>query len=87
MGFQEAKETTSIDGHRVDLSKLIAAAGEYRVHASNHNALGQSPGPGLSAAYGYGLLLRGFSKGTHTIHTLMSFGASRWDITFAVQAG
>jgi len=87
MGFKGVKETTTIDGNPVDVSKLIAATGAYRVHASKNNMLGQSPGHGLSAAYGYALLIDGFSKGTHTIHTIASVGTLRWDITYTVQAG
>jgi hypothetical protein len=86
MGFKGAKETTTIDGHPADVSKLIAATVAYRVHASKNNMLGQSPGQGLSAAYGYALLLDGLSKGTHTIHTVMSVGNFRWDVTFTVHA-
>ena len=82
--FEGAHETTTIDGKSVDVYKLIAATGAYHIHAAHNNILGLPPGNGRSAAYGYGLLLTGFAKGSHTIHTLASIGTSAWNITFTV---
>jgi hypothetical protein len=44
-----------------------AATGLYPVHAATPNFLGATKLSGQSAAYGYGLLLNGFAKGTHTV--------------------
>ncbi len=84
-GFQgPPQETTTVDGRSVDLGKLIAGTGVYPVHVSEKNIVNAKPGSGRSAAYGYGLLLSGFSNGTHTIHSVVNLGTSHWDITFTV---
>jgi hypothetical protein len=83
--FKGAQATTTLDGHPVNIQKkLVAATGVYPVHAPKNNILGVPPGTGRSAAYGYGLLLAGFSKGTHTLHSVWSIATSKWDITFTV---
>jgi hypothetical protein len=84
--FKGAMETTTVDGHAVNVSKLVAATGVYPVRVPKHNIVGTPPGKGRSAAYGYGLLLTGLAKGTHTIHTVASVGTSKWDVTFTVHA-
>jgi hypothetical protein len=57
----------------VDVHKLIAATEVYPVHVPKKNILNShKASSGRSAAYGYGLLLTGLSKGTHTIHNLWS---------------
>jgi hypothetical protein len=82
--FDGAKDATTIDGHPVNVNKLVAATGAYAVQSPKNNPFGIPPGKGRSAAYGFGLLLTGFAKGTHIIHTLWSVGSSKWDITFTV---
>ena len=82
--FAVAVETTTIDGHSVNVDKLVAATGAYAVHSTKKNPFGIAPGKGRSAAYGFGLLLTGFAKGTHVIHTLARIGTEKWDITFTV---
>jgi hypothetical protein len=63
--------TTTIDGHVVDVLKLVAATGVYPVHVPKNNLLGTNkPGNGRSAAYGPGLLLKGLAKGVHVIHSV-----------------
>ena len=79
-----AKDTTTVDGQSVNVDTLVAATGEYAVHVPKNNPFGISPGKGRSAAYGFGLLLTGFAKGTHIIHTLWGIGTEKWDITFTV---
>jgi hypothetical protein len=82
--FKGVTETTTIDGHSVNVSKLVAATGVYPVYLAKHNDFGIPPGKGRSAAYGFGLLLTGFAKGIHIIHTVASVGTVKWDVTFTV---
>jgi hypothetical protein len=83
-GFQGARDTTTIDGHSVNVDRLVAATGAYAVHVPQNNPFGLAPGKGRSAAHGFGLLLTGFAKGTHVIHTRWGIATSKWDITFTV---
>jgi hypothetical protein len=53
----------TLDGQTVDLHALNAATGEFFVA----KVVGQPAPTARSAAYGPGILLRGLSKGTHTI--------------------
>jgi hypothetical protein len=85
-GFKGARVTTTVDGHPVEANTLNAATGVYPVHVPKKNIFNAKPGSGQSAAYGSGLLLTGFSKGSHTIHSLWSVGSAKWDITFTVHA-
>jgi hypothetical protein len=85
-GFRDVHQTTTIDGRPVNARKRVAASGAYPVHAAHNNILGLPAGDGRSAAYGYGLLLTGFAKGTHTIHLRARLGSAKWDITFTVRA-
>jgi hypothetical protein len=82
--FKGAKDTATIDGHSVNVDNLVAATSAYAVHAPKNNPYGIAPGAGRSAADGFGLLLTGFARGTHVIHTLWSIGTSKWDIGFTV---
>jgi hypothetical protein len=79
-------ESTTVDGQSVDVSKSLKATRPFDVHLAPNNILGLPPGDGRSAAYGYGLVLTGFSEGTHIIHTVGSFGTLTWDITWTVLA-
>jgi hypothetical protein len=63
-------QATTIDGHSVDVSKLVAATGVYRVHNAKGNFVTSTNRSGRSAAYGWGLLLTGLAKGTHVIHSV-----------------
>jgi hypothetical protein len=84
--FRGVHQATTIDDRPVNATKLVAASGAYPVHAAHNNILGLPAGNGRSAAYGYGLLVTGFAKGTHTIHLRASVGSARWDITYTVRA-
>jgi hypothetical protein len=81
--------TTTIDGHVVDVLKLVAATGVYRVHMPKNNVLGTNqPGNGRSAAYGPGLLLTGLAKGTHVIHSVATVSQpvnAKWVYTWTVR--
>jgi hypothetical protein len=79
-------QTTTIDGRPVNAPKLVAASGAYPAHAAHKNILALPAGNGRSAAYGYGLLLTGFAKDTHTIHLRAGVGGAKWDITYTVRA-
>jgi len=61
----------TVDGKAVNLEALVAATGGFPVHAVPGNVLGLPAGNGRAAADGIGLLLTGFSKGTHTIHYIV----------------
>jgi hypothetical protein len=54
--------SATLDGHPVNLPPLVTATGVFFVPKS-------MGGPARAAAYGLGVLLRGLSKGTHTIQT------------------
>jgi hypothetical protein len=83
--FKGAKDTATVDGRSVNVTKLIATTGVYPVHVPKNNINGSGKaGKGRSAAHGYGLLVTGFSKGTHVIHALLSIGTSRWDTTWTL---
>ena len=62
--------SATVDGQVVDVKALVTATGAFPVHAVAGNVLGVSAGNGRAAAYGIGLLLSGFSRGTHTIHCI-----------------
>lgn len=83
-GFQGGRETTTINGHGVDISKLVAASPAYSIRVPKNNILGLPQGKGRSAAYGHGLLLLPIPKGTHIIHTVAHAGPATWDVTFTV---
>jgi hypothetical protein len=79
-------QTTTIDGHSVDVPKLVAATGVFRVHNAKGNFVA-SNGSGRSAAYGWGLLLSGLAKGTHVIHSIAKITqpvSARWGYTWTV---
>jgi hypothetical protein len=72
-GFQRlnGRGSATVDGSPVsDYRELISASRTFDFVLPDPNQLGLPPGPGMLAAYGEGLLLQGFSPGTHTIiHT------------------
>lgn len=57
--------SATLDGHTVNLQALVVSSGEFFVP----KVVGQSASTARSAAYGPGILLRGLSKGTHTIRS------------------
>lgn len=82
--FAGAKQKTTFDGLSVKINDLISATRAFHVRAARDNILGLTPGDGRSAAYGFGLLLRGLDRGTHVIHTEASIGTASWSITFTL---
>jgi hypothetical protein len=84
--FKGAKATGTVDRQSVNLNKLIATTGVYPVRIPKNSAFGLPPGKGRSAAHGFGLLLTGFPKGTHIIHSRASIGGSKFDTTYTVHA-
>ena len=80
-------QTATIDGHSVDVSKLIAATSVYRVHNAKGNFVTSTNRAGRSAAYGWGLLLTGLPKGRHVIHSVAKITqpvSARWAYTWTV---
>jgi hypothetical protein len=66
--FKGATGSTTVDGHRVSrINRFLAASGVYSINLNKSNFYGYKARHGRSAAYGYGVLLRGLSKGTHTV--------------------
>ncbi len=84
--FAGATQRTAVDDHPVE-QELVTATRPYHVRAAPGNILSLGPGDGRSAAYGFGLLLTGFEKGTHVIHIEAALGTSKWNITFIVHVG
>jgi len=82
--FKGARDTTSIDGHPVNVGRLVTASSAFAVEVPRRSPYGFTAGAGRSAAYGFGLLLTGFAPGTHQIHTRWAIGAAKWNITFTV---
>jgi hypothetical protein len=72
--LKHASYSESLDGHAIDLHKLMTATGEFFV--PKVNLPGPVPPTAHSAAYGPGLLLRGLRKGTHTLHDTSVLGNS-----------
>ncbi len=85
--FAGAKDSTTLDGRSVNVDRLIAATGAYGVDSPKNNPLGLPSGMGRSAAYGFGLLLTKFSRGTHSIRSLWAIGTSHWDVSFTLHVG
>jgi hypothetical protein len=84
--FRGVHQTTTIGGRPLDPRNLLASTGAYPVQAAHKNILGLPAGNGRAAAHGYGLMLTGLAKGSHTIRTRASIGSATWDITFNVRA-
>jgi hypothetical protein len=83
--FKGARNTATVDGRPVNVTKLVATTRVYRVHLPKKNIFGSNKaGKGRSAAHGYGLLLTGLSRGTHVIHAVFKSGSTKWDITWSV---
>lgn len=84
--LQGGRERTTLDGDAVAVSKLMTASPVYRLHLSRKNIFGATQRRGRSAAYGYGLLLRSLSRGTHRIHVAASIDSAKFDIAWTVHA-
>jgi hypothetical protein len=88
-GFVGATGTAAVDGHPVtNYTELISRTRVFTIHLPSHNIIDSKEHTGQSAAYGEGLLLRGFAAGTHIIHTTsvvpMAFSA---EVTYTVHVG
>lgn len=67
-GFKGLSGTATIDGAPVaNYRSLIAATTVLHFHLAKQNPFKLKPTSATSAAYGEGLLLRGFAAGTHTV--------------------
>ena len=75
--------SATVDGQPVNVKALVTATAPFPVHAVAGNPLGAPAGNGRAAAYGIGLLLTGFSKGTHTIHCIVN-GEGGENLTYTV---
>jgi hypothetical protein len=81
-------QTATIDGHSVDVSKLVAATGAFSVHNAKGNFVKSTKQLGRSAAYGWGLLVTGLAKGTHVIHSVARITqpvSAKWAYTWTVK--
>jgi hypothetical protein len=80
-GMKGVVARATIDGHRItNFAKLITATGAYRIRISKHRFPGITARHGRDAAYGYGLLVIGLTKGTHTLHHESSFGTTTFTL-------
>jgi hypothetical protein len=82
--FKGAKQSFTVDGHSVNVSKLLTLTAAFPVDIPKNPLFPLPPGKGRSAAYGPGLLLTGFSQGTHSITGVTNLGTSRWKVTWTV---
>ncbi|HWC35436.1 MAG TPA: hypothetical protein VG650_11500 [Mycobacteriales bacterium] len=67
--FRDATGSTTVDGRTIsDVGRFTAGSGDYSINLSaGHNYYGYKRLHGRSAAYGYGVLLRGLASGNHTV--------------------
>jgi hypothetical protein len=66
--FTNATGTTKVDGQTLaHPNRYLAASHAYAINLHKSNYFGYKKLHGRSAAYGYGVLLRGLSAGTHKI--------------------
>jgi hypothetical protein len=66
--FSNATGSTTVDGHKLaHPDRYIAASGVYAINLHKSNFYGYPKRHGRSAAYGYGVLLRGLAAGTHKV--------------------
>lgn len=85
-GAAPQQQSMTVDGHHINLKKLVTATGAFPVQiVSEKNVFNIPPTSARSAAYGSGLLLTGLSKGTHIIHRTYTVSGRRWDNTYTVQ--
>jgi hypothetical protein len=63
-----AVASESLDGHVVaNFARFLTATGVFKVHVPKNRFPGITSRTPRSAAYGYGLLVTGLTKGTHTL--------------------
>jgi hypothetical protein len=75
-GFQSlnGRGSATVDGSPVaDFAALTSASPPFNVVVPDPNQFGLTPGPGITARYGEGVLLQGFSPGTHTVIITAAF--------------
>jgi hypothetical protein len=66
--FANATGTTTVDGRKLaHPDRYLAASPVYAVNPPKSNYFGYKKRHGRSAAYGYGVLLRGLAAGTHKV--------------------
>ncbi|HVV77659.1 MAG TPA: hypothetical protein VHC43_16690 [Mycobacteriales bacterium] len=67
--FKNSTGTTTVDGQAIsNVDRFIAGSGVYGISlSSRHNYYGYKKHHGRSAAYGFGVLLRGLTTGTHKV--------------------
>jgi hypothetical protein len=66
--FTNATGTTKVDGQKVaHPDRYLAASQVYAITLHKSNYFGYKKKHGRSAAYGYGVLLRGLTTGTHKV--------------------
>lgn len=71
--------TASIDGKRVPgYHKLLTATGVFTFHLAKKNILGSKKRSGRGAAYGEGLLVTGFSRGSNRIDVTGAFPTAKY---------
>jgi hypothetical protein len=79
--FKGAVGTASVDGKPVtNFQRWITATGVYPIHLAKKNILGSKKLDGRSAAYGYGLLLTGLPRGTHTVESTGVVPAGKFNV-------
>ena len=71
--------TASIDGKRVPgYHKLLTATGVFTFHLPKKNILSSKQRSGSGAAYGEGLLVTGFGRGSHRIDVTGAFPTAKY---------
>jgi hypothetical protein len=81
-GMQNSVVHASVDGHRVPhYARFITATEVFAFHLPKNRFPGIKQRKGRSAAYGYGLLLTGLTKGTHTVGHVGTLNGMKIDVT------
>ncbi|MGN6167033.1 MAG: hypothetical protein ACTHQQ_02535 [Solirubrobacteraceae bacterium] len=76
----------SVDGHRVPkFARFITATEVFAFLLPKNRFPGVKQRKGRSAAYGYGLLLRGLTKGTHTVRHAATLNGKRFSLTLTLR--
>jgi hypothetical protein len=79
-GFSDV--TASVDGHHVpQYARFITATEAFPFNLPKNRFPGIKQRNGRSAAYGYGLLLTGLTKGTHTVRHTVTLNGKRFSLT------
>lgn len=78
-GFSDVR--ASVDGRQVpNFARFITATGTFGVNIPRNRFPGIKPQSGRSAAYGYGLLLQGLTKGTHKVQHTATLNGKRFTV-------